>query len=229
MEIADLRKPLLADDGLCATALAVPGELTMAELIYLVRHGMTQANVEKRFIGSSNPPLNETGLAQARALSEVFLKLAPEKIYCSPLHRVAQTAMNAMPDRSGFFTLEELREADFGEWENLTQEEIIKRDPERFAMMRGNHADFTFPGGEALRDFIARVERVADILNRDSAKSAAVFTHGGVIRYLACRLLGEGYEKTGGRYLPPGGVAVFQQKGGAYSVASISGGWRWDS
>ncbi|MBF0291727.1 MAG: histidine phosphatase family protein [Nitrospinae bacterium] len=201
----------------------------MAELIYLVRHGMTQANAEKRFIGSSNPPLNETGLAQARALSEVFLKLAPEKVYCSPLLRVTQTAMNAMPDIEELSILEDLREVDFGEWENLTQEEIIERAPERFAVMRGNHADFTFPGGEALRDFIARVERVADILKLDSSKSVAVFTHGGVIRYLACRLLGDGYEKTGERYLPPGVVAVFQQNGDAYRVASISGGWRWDS
>lgn len=201
----------------------------MAEFIYLARHGMTQANAEKRFIGSSDLPLNETGFTQARALSATFSELKPEKIYCSPQLRAVQTAMNAMPGIVALPILQDLREADFGEWENLTEEEIMERDPKWFAMMRGNHEDFSFPGGEALRDFIARVERVADALKDDPARSVAAFTHGGVIRYLACRLLGEGYERTGERYLPPGGVAVLERNGAAYRVTSISGGWRWEN
>lgn len=200
----------------------------MAQFIYLTRHGMTQANAEKRFIGSSNPPLNETGFAQAHSLADTFAALNPEKAYCSPRLRAAQTAMGALPG-GALSILEDLREADFGEWENLTEEEILQRDPEGFSMMRDNHEDFIFPGGEALRDFIARVERVADTLKGDPARSVAVFTHGGVIRYLACRLLGEGYEKTSRRYLPPGCVAGLERNGGAYRVASISGGWRWEN
>jgi broad specificity phosphatase PhoE len=200
----------------------------MAELIYLARHGMTQPNAEKRLIGSSNPPLNETGFAQAHALSDTFSRLNPEKVYCSPRLRTMQTAMRALPD-GAVSILEDLREVDFGEWENLTEEEIMKRDPKGFAMMREKHEDFSFPGGEALRYFIARVERVADALKGDPARSVVAFTHGGVIRYLACRLLGEGYEKTGERYLPPCGVAAFERNGAVYRVTAISGGWRWES
>ena len=202
----------------------------MAEFIYLVRHGMTRSNIEKRLIGSSNPPLTETGFEQARALAGTFAKLNPEKAYCSPRLRTMQTAMNAMPGSGDSLSIiEDLQEADFGEWENLTHEEIMERDPEAFALMRDNHEDFSFPGGEALRDFIARVERVADALKNDPARSVAAFTHGGVIRYLACRLLGEGYGRTGARYLPPGAVAALERNGAAYRVTSISGGWRWES
>lgn len=188
---------------------------------------MTQANAEKRFIGATNPPLNETGLEQAHALSKIFPELNPEKVYCSPQLRAVQTAMGAMPG-GALSILEDLREADFGQWENLTEEEIMERDPAGFAMMRANHEDFSFPGGEALRDFIARVERVADILKGDPARSVSAFTHGGVIRYLACRLLGEGCERVGERYLPPCGVATLERNGTAYRVTGLLGGWRWD-
>jgi len=191
---------------------------------------MTQPNAEKRFIGASNPPLNETGFTQAYALVEKFSDIKPEKVYCSPRLRAMQTAMGAMPGIGGALSiLEDLREADFGEWENLTEEEIMERDPKRFAMMRENHEDFSFPGGEALRDFIVRVERVADMLKGDPARSVAAFTHGGVIRYLACRLLGEGYERTGQRYLPPGGVASLERNGAVYRVTGLLGGWIWES
>jgi probable phosphoglycerate mutase len=202
----------------------------MAEFIYLARHGTTQPNVEKRFIGTSNPPLNEMGFEQAHALSKTFPELNPEKVYCSPQLRAVQTAMGAMPGiGDALSVLEDLREADFGEWENLTEEEIMERDPKGFAMMRANHEDFSFPGGEALRDFIVRVERVADTLKGDPARSVVAFTHGGVIRYLACRLLGEGYERVGERYLPPCGVAVLERNGSVYRVTGLSGGWRWES
>ena len=62
--------------------------------IYLVRHGETLWNFEKRFQGVADIPLNEKGIAQAEATGAWFAANQSQfdAIYASPLIRAAQTA-----------------------------------------------------------------------------------------------------------------------------------------
>ena len=52
--------------------------------IYVARHGQTQWNAEDRVCGSTDLPLNEVGIAQARALAETAAGYSIDLILCSP-------------------------------------------------------------------------------------------------------------------------------------------------
>ena len=83
-----------------------------------------------------------------------------------------------------------LREVDFGDWEGLSFEEISKADPEGAGKWCVCDPEFTFPRGENLAGFLERVGAAAKILTTGKYKTVAAFTHGGVIRFMLCRLLG---------------------------------------
>ncbi len=59
---------------------------------YYIRHGQTDWNVEHRFQGSMDIPLNETGLAQANVAKSLLADLPITHIYSSPLKRARVTA-----------------------------------------------------------------------------------------------------------------------------------------
>lgn len=59
---------------------------------YYIRHGQTDWNVERRFQGSMDIPLNETGIAQAHAAKTLMSGLPITHIYSSTLQRARVTA-----------------------------------------------------------------------------------------------------------------------------------------
>ena len=86
--------------------------------IYSTRHGQTEYNRLDIILGTTDLPLNETGLAQARGLAEEVEKLGDvDIIIASPLLR-AQTTASAVAERCGLriVTDERLREWDYGEF-----------------------------------------------------------------------------------------------------------------
>lgn len=88
------------------------------KIIYFVRHGESQANVERVFAGSRyDSPLTERGLEQAKRTAEKVRALPIETIISSPLKRAKQTA-ECIAEEIGFKgaiqTEPLLRERDFG-------------------------------------------------------------------------------------------------------------------
>jgi alpha-ribazole phosphatase len=85
----------------------------------------------------------------------------------------------------------DLRETDFGEWEQKSFEEAAESAPpgliDKWAVF--DH-DFRFPQGERLGDFLERVAGATDRLAAINAETVVVMTHGGVIRTMICHLLG---------------------------------------
>ena len=91
--------------------------------IHILRHGLTQANLEGRYIGRSDPPLCEQGRAQLRELAAGCEYPSVQRVYTSPLLRARQTAEMIYPGQEQE-TVDKLRELDFGDFEGRTAAEL---------------------------------------------------------------------------------------------------------
>jgi len=157
----------------------------MTRLI-LVRHGETDHNLENKYCGFSDPPLNDKGIRQARRLADRLKETRIDKVYSSDLKRAYQTADIVFKDRS-IEKFSDLREMNFGIFEGLKYEEIIKKYPELYREWIIDPIEVKIPGGEGLVDLSKRVKkRLHVILSRHKGENVAVITHGGPIGVILC-------------------------------------------
>jgi probable phosphoglycerate mutase len=143
-------------------------------LLYLVRHGETDWNRERRVQGATDIPLNDTGRAQAREAADLLVRRSFDAVVASPLSRAFETG-SIIAERLGLdtpSTLDDLKERSYGDAEGMTNDEIAARWP-----------DDVVPGRESRRALLARVtEALGEIAIRFDAGSVVVATHGAVIR-----------------------------------------------
>lgn len=147
--------------------------------LHLIRHGKTAANLDGRYIGSTDLPLSPLGEGELRQMKADYRYPKVDRVYASPLARCKKTATILFP-KVPVTDVDGLREADFGIFEGKTPY-ALRDDPDYQAWMSGG----TPPGGEASSDFVERVLTafvgVIDDMMRQGIQSAAVITHGGVI------------------------------------------------
>ena len=97
--------------------------------LHLIRHGLTQGNLDGRYIGSGTDlPLCAEGRAQLEELKAKFQYPDVPLVFCSPMLRAQQTAEVLFPNAK-LTILQDLREMNFGKFENRPITELVK-DPE---------------------------------------------------------------------------------------------------
>lgn len=180
----------------------------MPKTLYLMRHGDTGA--EGRFIGSTDLPVCETGLAQIDITAQLLQGHEISTMLCSPMLRCRQT-VERLGVPCAVTYLEELREVRFGRWENKTFAEISKEYPQEVDSWASWSEEFCFPGGEKTADFIRRIQAVKKDIDRIDQEKILVVSHGGVIRQLVCLYLG----------LSPENYLLFDIKAGCYSTLAL--------
>ena len=152
------------------------------ELI-LIRHGTTQGNLERRFIGTLDVPLTPQGEELARQVGPTLPRV--EHIYRSPLMRCRQTAQLLWPEVEAT-VIQELRETDFGPFEGQNHEEL-KDDPLYQAWIgQGDRLNFAaMPVGETAQQVVERVSIGLGKLAKDAAargfERVGVVSHGGAL------------------------------------------------
>jgi alpha-ribazole phosphatase len=161
----------------------------MANRLLLVRHARIAADHAGRFIGATDLPLDDFGRSQCRGLATRVGGLSPRRCYSSPKQRCTQTA-EVLARNLPINVDDDLREIDFGRWEDCSFEQVRHTDPDLVDRWATFAPDFTFPGGEGLTEFLCRVRATTDRLVEESAETVLVVTHGGVIRAMICYLLG---------------------------------------
>ncbi|WP_190156858.1 histidine phosphatase family protein [Streptomyces litmocidini] len=160
--------------------------------IVLWRHGQTSWNLERRFQGSTDIELTETGVAQARRAARLLAALKPDAIVASDLKRAAATAAE-LASITGHTVAHDsaLRETYAGEWQGLTHDEIVARYGEQYAAWKRGEP-VRRGGGELETEVADRAAPVvlehADKLPEDG--TLVVVSHGGTIRTTIGRLLG---------------------------------------
>ncbi|WP_438490577.1 histidine phosphatase family protein [Streptomyces sp. S186] len=160
--------------------------------VVLWRHGQTAWNLERRFQGSTDIELTETGLAQARRSARLLAALRPDTIIASDLRRAVATAGElAALTRLDVSYDAALRETYAGAWQGLTHDEILARyGAEYTAWKRGEPVR---RGGGELETEVA--DRAAPVVLHHADKlpddgTLVVVSHGGTIRTTIGRLLG---------------------------------------
>ncbi len=174
--------------------------------IFLVRHGQTDANLEARYCGRTDVPLNGEGREQARALRPLLLGRTFEAVYASPLSRAVETASLLLEDpdapppaglttaeraaRNGILLEDALLEHDFGRFENLTRDRIAAAAPEEMARWNADFMGYVFPGGESAIGMFARVGAFGADLVRRHKGDVLVVSHMGPTVALIASLIG---------------------------------------
>jgi alpha-ribazole phosphatase len=199
----------------------------MVTNIYLIRHGQTAWNLDKRFQGQSDTALSESGVAQTRLLKERMREIPVDFIISSDLIRARQTA-EILAEARGLKVIEDpdLREIHFGIWEGRRIDDIRIEDPETFEIWMNDPGMLRIPEAEAFQDV---QDRAAAALERWIAlypgKTIVLVTHGGVISALLCRILNEPIQRMWNYKLENTSVSyVTHQASMGYQVRFVNDG-----
>ena len=120
--------------------------------IIWIRHGMTQANGEHRYLGKTDEPLSETGIRLLQEKKKEYFSSPPEFLYTSPMKRCVQTA-ELLFERNPIL-IPEWKEMDFGQFEGKNYEEL--KDNPDYQKWIDSNGTLPFPGGEPREQFIRR-------------------------------------------------------------------------
>jgi alpha-ribazole phosphatase len=147
--------------------------------LYLLRHGITEANEKHLYGGSTDSPLSENGRRMAREIA-VSRPLPNCDICVSSGMTRANETLAILTGRSPDLILSELSEMDFGQFEMLGYE-TLRHVPDYQRWIGDDSGAFPCPGGESTGAFRQRVRSGGNELLEMQWRTALVVCHGGVI------------------------------------------------
>lgn len=160
----------------------------MKTTIYFIRHGQTDWNVELRFQGQQDIPVNDIGREQARRNGRVLRGLVERPdgfdFVASPLSRTRETMQIIRAemglDSAVFQTDSRLMELNYGDWEGTTLEEMQRAYGELSKVRNRDKWNFVPPGKKA-ESYAMQADRFAPWLAEIQRPTVCV-THGGILR-----------------------------------------------
>jgi len=160
-------------------------------LVYLIRHGETDWNVEQRCQGFSDIPLNAKGKQQAEALAKSLSRTEISAIYSSTLKRANETAsIIAKYHGVTVQTTPALRELNQGEFEGLTLTELVQNHSDFLEGWFRDPADLKIPNGESLRDMQTRAwAKLEEIIGNNSDGTIVIVGHNLCNLVLLCHIM----------------------------------------
>ncbi len=163
----------------------------MTTRLLLARHGETDWNVQGRWQGQTDIPLNAVGQRQAAKLAVRLADVSFDAAYSSDLKRAYETAEQIAAGRAFDVHPEpRLREIGLGVAEGLTSVEIRSQYTEAFVRWQADR-DRPMLGGEALSAVAARVQSFLDDVTAAHPEGRVlVVSHGAALRVLLCLALG---------------------------------------
>lgn len=167
-------------------------------MLYLMRHGQTDWNLQRKLQGRTDIPLNETGEKMARDAKEKYKNEHFDVCYCSPLLRANRTAELFLEGTdTPIYTDDRLMEISFGIYEGVAESFNIPDCPINTLFNEPEKYD-TVEGGESLKELYDRtgefLEEVIDPLIAER-KKVLIVGHGAMNCSIICRIKGYSVEK----------------------------------
>ena len=184
-------------------------------MIYLLRHGQTAFNAERRMQGHMDTPLNARGVQQAAAMGALLRGLIPDpagwRIVASPLMRAHDTA-RAVGQALGLEveTDRRLIEVTVGEWEGRLLDDVAAEEPELF---KSRQWFFHAPGGETYDQMAGRIGAWLGELPAERDRKVIAVCHGVTSRVLRGLYLGLSAHDALQQDVPQD--AIYRMAGGA--------------
>ena len=119
----------------------------------LIRHGQVQANIEKRYIGSTDMSLTMNGMKSLEKLNKAQIYKTPDYLFCSPMSRCKMTCDILFPDKV-YTVIDEFHEMDFGSFEMKNYQEL--KDNAYYQRWIDSNGTIAFPEGESRQEFVLR-------------------------------------------------------------------------
>ncbi len=164
--------------------------------LVLLRHGESQWNKENRFTGFTDVDLNETGVAEAKRAGKLLTGIKFDKVYTSTLKRAYRTAELVLSEAGQILPMvkhDDLRERDYGDLTGLNKDETRQKfGAEQVQIWRRSY-DVPPPGGESLKDVVARVKPYFEkniLPDVKAGKNVLLAAHGNTLRAMLI-ILGE--------------------------------------
>lgn len=148
--------------------------------LYLIRHGKTAGNIEKRYIGVTDEPLCAAGRLELMSASYP----AAELVIASPLRRCLETAKIIYPHKTPL-VCGGLRECDFGEFEGKNYDDL--NGSPAYQRWIDSGGEMAFPQGEDMAGFCARTAAAFEGLRPTLVHKTALVVHGGTVMALLRR------------------------------------------
>jgi len=193
----------------------------MDRLLVLVRHGQSEWNLKNLFTGWRDVGLSEQGIAEAKTAGKLLKAkgFAFDIAYTSALSRAQHTLtlMLAELGQQGLKTERDkaLNERDYGDLVGLNKDDARRKWGEEQVHIWRRSYDVAPPGGESLKDTLARalpyyvIHIQPDVL---SGKRVLVSAHGNSLRALIMVLEGLAPEEIVKRELATGVPVVYRLK-----------------
>ena len=166
--------------------------------IILVRHGQSEGNLVRSFLGHTDLPLTELGHKQAEKTAEYLDGTDIDIIYASDLKRAWQTAEH-IAERQGLSIIAnpKLREIYAGKWENELFDELGKKYSEDYELWRNDIGNSRCTEGESFKELyeriIAEISRIADT---SDGLTVCIATHATPIRCVRLKAHGYGFDRA---------------------------------
>ena len=208
-------------------ALRSKSQIIMTRII-LVRHGQTAWNVGagavERFRGQIDLPLNDTGLAQARALAEQLADHPITAVYSSPLKRAMGTAQpTAQQLGLPVQPLPGIIDINYGDWQGLSPVEVAQAYPDLYPRWLETPQRVKFPHGESLRQVRLRgMAALKDASTRHEGKVILLVAHQVVNKVLVCAMLGLGNSHFWRIQQDNACINVFEHQDGIFTTVLLN-------
>jgi len=187
-------------------------------LCYLIRHGQTALNAARKFRGSADPPLDATGVKQAKEVAELLKHIEISHIFCSDKKRAVQTAeiISKMDGDRPIHKTENLRALNVGNYSGKPKTPEAEAEVASYA----DNPDVPIPGGESINQFRGRIQPClaeACEIAMECGVPTMVVAHSSIVHEAGNWLYGD--HKC--VLVEPGGMAAIYLKNGKLAADAI--------